>query len=86
MHWYFEGIYEKSVTSNPCLEGTDPTCNAGKDGKIWLKSIQSEVNISYYTWSAANQAAAKDTIFNLAAGSYQLTVTNVSGCKGSTLF
>ena len=68
------------------LEGTDPTCNAGKDGKIWLKSIQSEVSTSFYTWSAANQAAAKDTIFNLAAGIYQLTVTNVSGCKGSTSF
>lgn len=68
------------------LEGTDPTCNAGKDGKIWLKSIQSEVKTSFYSWSAANQAGAKDTIFNLAAGNYQLTVTNVSGCKGISSF
>lgn len=68
------------------LDGIDPTCNAGKDGKLWLKSIQSEVSISFYSWDASNQADAKDTLLNLAAGNYQLTVTNTNGCKGSNSF
>ena len=68
------------------LEGIDPTCHEGKDGKIWLKSYQSEANINVYSWSVANQNAGRDTIFNLQTGNYQLTVTNANGCKGDATF
>jgi gliding motility-associated-like protein len=66
------------------LEGRDPICHGGKDGKIWLKSLQSEANLLTYSWNAANQAGARDTIFNLGVGNYSLTITNVNGCKGSS--
>jgi gliding motility-associated-like protein len=68
------------------LDGTHPTCHAGKNGKIWMKSIQSEVKGISFAWSAPDQIAALDTIYNVLAGTYQLTVTNTNGCKGSASF
>jgi gliding motility-associated-like protein len=68
------------------LDGVDPTCNGGNDGKIWMKNFQSEANIFSYSWNAPDQLASKDTIFNLRAGIFQLTVTNINGCKGTSSF
>jgi len=68
------------------LDGINPTCHGGKNGKIWMKSIQSEVNEIFFTWSSPDQVAARDTIYNVLAGTYQLTVTNGNGCKGSASF
>lgn len=68
------------------LDGFDPTCNGGKNGKIWLKSFKSEANLFSYKWNAPDQIAAKDTIFNLQAGNYKVTITNINGCNGTSSF
>ena len=58
------------------LNSTDVTCNGGSDGAISASLIGGTSPYSY-SWSAG---ATTQTINNLAAGTYQLTITDAEGC------
>jgi hypothetical protein len=66
-----------AVTSDSVAASTDSTC----DGSAWAKPMG---GVPPYTYSWSPGGATTDTIKNICNGNYCCTVTDNSGCSGTT--
>jgi len=55
-----------------------PTCNGGCDGSAWIIDLAGGTAPFTYNW---NTGSANDTITNVCAGIYYVTVTDSAGCS-----
>lgn len=81
-----EGYMRNPEQLTLVLSGRNPICHEGTDGRVWLQSYKSEQKISSYSWSAGPVGFGEDTVSQLGAGTYQLTLTNGNGCTGHAAF
>jgi hypothetical protein len=72
-----------AVCSNPCVNlstgGNHVSCNGGNNGTA---TVTASGGTAPYTYAWSNGSTAQ-TISNLAAGSYTVTVTTATGCTGT---
>ena len=59
--------------------GANPLCSGDATGIVWVGNIGGGTQPYTFTWS--NGASGNDTIFNLLAGNYALTLTDANGCS-----
>ncbi len=59
--------------------GSNPLCSGDATGTVWVGNIGGGTQPYTYTWSNGT-TGANDTIFNLVAGNYALTLTDANGC------
>ncbi|NJN78647.1 MAG: hypothetical protein HC803_10255, partial [Saprospiraceae bacterium] len=58
--------------------GANPLCSGDATGMVWVGNIGGGTQPYSYAWS--NGASGNDTIFNLLAGNFALTLTDANGC------
>ena len=71
---------DKTITTD--LDSVDVTCYGGSDGMAWVipNTVGGTPNLPYtFTWSHDN-TIDNDTVTNLVAGTYIVTVTDALGC------
>ncbi len=61
------------------VSGANPLCSGDSTGIVWINNIGGGTLPYTYTWSNG-VTGANDTIFNLPAGGYGVTVTDANGC------
>ena len=62
--------------------GGNPLCSGDSTGLVWVGNIGGGTLPYSYTWSNG-VVGPNDTIFNLGAGSYGVTVTDANGCTAT---
>jgi hypothetical protein len=73
----------------PTCDGTNVSCNGGKDGTASVDVVGSDTKIFTYLWApgvgtpAIPGDATNKTIIGLAAGTYTVTVTGPNGCTAT---
>lgn len=71
---------DPTVLVNFTTSKRDITCNGGTDGRAWV-NITSGTGPFTYQWAPGG--ANTDTINNLSAGTYNVTVTDAFGCSST---
>ncbi len=64
---------------------TDASCFGDADGRAWVTASINNPPVNY-AWSAGVPSGVDDTVSNLQAGTYFVTVTNSLGCFGIDTF
>ncbi|MFB0926021.1 MAG: SprB repeat-containing protein, partial [Vicingaceae bacterium] len=60
--------------------GTDPSCFSFTDGSVWVNANGGSGGTYNYTWNNPAPASTNDTVYNLASGTYTVTVADSNGC------
>lgn len=60
--------------------GANPLCSGDSTGMVWVGNIGGGTQPYTYSWSNG-VVGTNDTIFNLLAGTYSLTLTDANGCS-----
>lgn len=72
-------ITEPSAPLEVTLDSIDVNCFGGNDGRAWLTATGGTPQYSY-SWSGGTAIGAGDTIINLTADTYDVTLTDANGC------
>ncbi len=62
------------------IDGQNPACNNGSDGFVGVEASGGTGSLTYL-WNAAAGNATTDTVFNVGAGNYEVTVSDAIGCS-----
>lgn len=64
------------------LDSIDVSCNGSNDGSVWVSNINGGFAPYSYSWNSF-PGQTNDTLVNLVAGTYTLTITDSSGCTST---
>ena len=62
------------------LVTTEPICTGGQEGSIFANVSGGGIPPYSYLWSTSNPADTFETLYNLIAGTYDVTITDKYGC------
>ncbi|MFH0896048.1 MAG: gliding motility-associated C-terminal domain-containing protein [Bacteroidota bacterium] len=79
------GGIDSCFTRELVFASDPPTCHNGNDGSLSVSIEENGISLQPYTYHWSNNSF-NDTIINLSAGSYTITVNDIYGCPITTSY